>query len=318
MGCGDIARKRVADALIDAPDSQLFAACRRDAQKLRAFAAEYGIERTYTSGDDLLRDPEIDAVYIATPPRYHLPQTLAAAAAGKHVLVEKPMALSTAECRQMVDACRAANVRLGVAYYRRFYPIVRRMKEILTSGEIGRPMFIAAATSTSMQPDEEGAWRLVPAESGGGSLMDIGSHRLNLFLDLFGPVADVAAACDTLAGSYAAEDCATLLLRFESGAHGSLHCLFNTSADLDDFCIVGTKGRMQANPLNGGELVIDQGNTERVEDRPPPANLHSPLVVDFVQAIRERRDPVVTGEEGLRVNQVMERAYAATRLARLS
>lgn len=311
LGCGDIARKRVADALIDAPNSRLVAVCRRNAEQVRQFADEYGVERTYGDAAELLRDAEIDAVYIATPPHLHLPQTLAAAAAGKHVLVEKPMAVSAAECRSMVAACRAAGVKLGVAYYRRFYPIVRRMKAILASGEIGRPMLISAATSTTMQPGAEGAWRLVPTQAGGGALMDIGSHRLNLFLDLFGPVAGVAAVCDTLAGDYQAEDCATLVLRFESGAHGSLHCLFNTAADLDDFCIVGSKGRLQANPLNGGELVIDLGNTERVEDCPPPANLHGPLIEDFVAAVLERRDPVVTGEEGVRVNALMEHAYTA-------
>jgi len=314
IGCGDIARKRVADALIDAPNSRLLAACRRDEQQLRSFAEEYAVERFRMRAEDVIADPEIDAVYIATPVNLHLPQTLAAARAGKHVLVEKPMALSTAECQQMVDACRVAGVKLGVAYYRRFYPIVRRMKEIVASGEIGIPMLISAATSTAlgMQPGEEG-WRVVPAESGGGALMDIGSHRLNLFLDLFGPIVNVAAFCNTLAGTYAAEDCATLLLRFQSGAHGTLHCLFNTNAELDEFNIVGTRGRLHANPLNGGELVVDLGSEERVEECPPPANLHGPLVADFVAAILERREPLVTGEEGLRVNEVMERAYQSSK-----
>jgi predicted dehydrogenase len=231
LGCGDIVRKRVAQAILDDPRSRLLAACRRDPDQLRDVCRIFGIERAYLRDAELLADPEVDAVYIATPVRLHLPQTLAAAAAGKHVLVEKPMARNVAECDQMIDACRAAGVGLGVAYYRRFYPIVARMKELLTSGEIGRPLAISAVTSTTFAfgPSDAGYWRVVPAEGGGGALMDIGSHRLNLFLDLFGEVTDVQARIDTLLGPYEAEDAATLSLRFRNGAHGTLQCFFGTT-----------------------------------------------------------------------------------------
>src|SRR3954453_20375818 len=131
LGCGDIARKRVAGAIIDDPTSRLVAAGRRDPDRLGEFCQAFGVERGYTSDAELLADPEVDAVYVATPVRLHLPQTLAAAAVGKHVLVEKPMALSAAECDRMIEACRRAGVRLGVAYYRRFYPIVRRIEQTL-------------------------------------------------------------------------------------------------------------------------------------------------------------------------------------------
>ncbi len=314
IGCGDIARKRVADALVDTTDSQLVAACRRDSKKLADFAAQYQVERTYTDAEALIQDPNIDAVYIATPVYLHLPQTLASAAAGKHVLVEKPMAMSVPECRQMVDACNQHNVKLSVAYYRRFYPIVARMKEAILSGEIGRPMSIAAATSTflSMSPGEEGYWRVVLNEGGGGSIMDIGSHRINLFLDLFGQINDVATFCDTLAGDYEGEDTATLMFRFASGAHGSLTCLFNTKAELDDFVVVGTEGQLRASPLNGNELFVEIGGNQSTEELAPPTNLHAPLVADFVAAIKEDRPPRVSGVEGLMASEVMEKAYKAS------
>src|SRR2546429_224049 len=124
LGCGDIARKRVARAIIDQPSSQLLAACRRDPDKLQEFCRDFGIDRGYQHDSERLDDPAVDVVYIATPVAQHLPQTLAAAAAGKHVLVEKPMARTVAEC---IAACRDRGICLGVAYYRRFYPVVRRL-----------------------------------------------------------------------------------------------------------------------------------------------------------------------------------------------
>jgi predicted dehydrogenase len=313
LGCGDIVRKRVARAILEEPRSRLLAACRRAPEKLRDFCRAFGVERAYVREAELLADSEIDAVYIATPVHLHLPQTLAAAAAGKHVLVEKPMARTVAECDQMIAACRAAGVKLGVAYYRRFYPIVGRMKELLASGELGRPLAVSAVTSTRfvLGPGDEGYWRVVPAEGGGGALMDIGSHRLNLFLDLLGEVAEVQARVDTLLGEYEAEDAATLLLRFQSGAHGTLQCFFGTNCGADDFSILGTRGRLSANPLNGEKLIVESAEGQRVETHAPPANLHGPLIADFVAAILEGRSPLVSGEEGRRTNEVMERAYRA-------
>jgi predicted dehydrogenase len=134
LGCGDIARKRVARAINDDPHSRLVGACRRDPSRLQAFCSAFGVERAYTRDADLLADPDLDAVYIATPVHLHLPQTLAAAAAGKHVLVEKPMALSVAECDRMIEACQRHGVLLGIAYYRRFYPVVDRIKQAVAAG----------------------------------------------------------------------------------------------------------------------------------------------------------------------------------------
>jgi predicted dehydrogenase len=313
IGCGDIVRKRVAAAIRDEPRSRLLAACRRDEGQLRNFCQAFSVERAYTRAADLLADPDIDAVYIATPVHLHLPQTLAAARAGKHVLVEKPMARSVAECDQMIAACRARGVRLEVAYYRRFYPMVRRIKELAAAEEIGQPLAVHAVTSTqfALKPGDEGYWRVIRDEGGGGALMDIGSHRLDLFLDLFGDVRDVKAQTDTLLGSYEAEDFATVLLRFQCGVHGTLQCIFGMDWVADDFIVLGTRGRLVASPLNGDRLLVDRGQERRVESHPPPANLHGPLVADFVSAICEGRDPLVTGEEGRRTNEIMERAYTS-------
>lgn len=316
LGCGDIAVKRVADAILEDEGSILLAACRRNEENLASFCKRFKVEKACTIDADLINDPEIDVVYVSTPVSLHLHHTALAAQAGKHVLVEKPMARSAEECRSMIDICKRQGVKLGVAYYRRFYPAVQRIKEILQSGDLGRPLCISAATATpfDINPNEDGYWRVEPDE-GGGALMDIGSHRLDLFLDLLGEVIEVKAHCSTLAGDYQGEDCATLTMTFASGCHGTLQCFFRTPVELDDFTVIGTKGRMTSSPLNDGQLLIDIPPHSSVEDLKPCANFHAPLITDFREAVELDRAPKIPGEEGLKVNEVMEKAYNDARSA---
>lgn len=311
IGCGDVARKRVAAAIRNEPRSRLVAACRRDETRLTEFCDRFQIERSSTRADDLLADPALDAVYLATPVREHRPHALAAAESGKHVLVEKPMALSVAECDEMIEACRAANVKLGVAYYRRFYPLVQRIEELLAAGEIGTPLAVSAVTSTQIptEPAEEGSWRIVPDQAGGGALMDIGSHRIDLFGHLFGSVTHVKALCETVAADYRVEDTALLLMRFADGLTGMLQCHFGSPSNPDAFTVIGTRGCLIARPLNGDQLVVERDGRQRVENHPPADNRCAPLVADFVTAVLEDRAPRISGEEGRFANFVMERAY---------
>ncbi|GAA4470986.1 Gfo/Idh/MocA family oxidoreductase [Novipirellula rosea] len=311
IGCGDVSRKRVAQAILDAPGNELVAACRRDPVRLQEFCDSLSIARRYTDARELMNDADVDAVYIATPVRAHLPLTRMAASSGKHVLVEKPMGMNVAECDEMIDACTKADVKLGVAYYRRFYPIIDRIETLLKSNAIGTPMAISAVTATplAMQSGDEGYWRTAMAESGGGALMDVGSHRINVFLHLFGPIAEVKSICGTVAADYEVEDTATVLLRFQRGPIGTLQCHFGAE-DPDEFTIIGTRGRLRACPLNGDKLNIEIDGKVTVETLPPAANFCEPLIADFADAIRNNRPPRVDGNEGRETNIVMANAYA--------
>jgi len=311
IGCGDVARKRVAAAIQQETGSELVAVNRRDQAKLREFRDDFNVPQAFESASDLIASPDIDAVYIATPVNLHRPQTLAAAAAGKHVLVEKPMAMSVAECDEMIAACSEHDVRLGVAFYRPFYPVVRRMRELVEAGNIGRVLSVSAVTSTpfALSPDEDGYWRVIPEQGGGGALMDIGSHRLDLFLQLFGPVRGIKAFCSTVAANYDADDAVTAVLQFESGVLGSLQCYFGANTDPDEFAILGTTGRLVSRPLNAGELVIERRSEQTVESHPPDSNFNAPLIADFVSAILEQQPSQIPGEQGREVNRLMELAY---------
>ncbi len=162
IGIGDITSKRVIPAILAERRSRLYAIVTRDPAKATAYPA-----KVFTSLDHALQDASIDAVYVASPVFLHAPQTLAALAAGKHVLCEKPMAMNYAESRTMVEGASAAGKTLGVAYYRRFYPKLQRVRELLTQGIIGQPV-LAWATSPQRHPCEGRTSRLAVGPAPGG------------------------------------------------------------------------------------------------------------------------------------------------------
>jgi len=312
IGAGDIVRKRVARALADAPRSALVAVARAQADRAEAFAATIGARRWYASTAELVADADIDAVYIATPVHLHAAQTVAAAEAGKHVLCEKPMAMSVAECDRMIDACRAHGVSLGVAYYRHFYPAVARIKAILASGEIGAPVVaqIEAFERFDPRPDDPRAWLLDPARSGGGPMMDFGCHRIEVLLNLFGSVTRASGKTTIAAFDRRVEDTAAAVLEFERGPLATLVVTHAASEPRDTVTIFGTRGSIRVGVLNAGDVTVTtaDGRT-RAESHPPAPNLHQPLVEDFVEALAAGRPPAVPGEAGRAVAEIEKRIY---------
>jgi predicted dehydrogenase len=316
LGCGDIASKTFAPCLIASPHCELVAVSRRDAAAARAFAGQFHVPHWYASDAELLARDDVDAVVIATPPHVHREQTLAAAARGKHVLVEKPMALDPAECREMIDACRAAGVRLGVAYRRRLFPQIVRARQLIAEGTIGRVTLVRGHYSGRMDlaPDE---WRLDPTVAGGGAMMDMACHRLEVLLNLGGPVTEVMAMIDTVAQPWPVDDTGCLLLRFESGALGVHSTTLNSPPRYDLVEVDGTAGKLVLDPLeHWADSIrwIRPSGEERVPVQPVSSE-HQDLAMieDFVAAVREGRDPVCGGEAGLRTQELIAAAYRSSR-----
>src|SRR5580765_7144823 len=218
IGAGDIVRKRIAPALNELANCNLVAVSRGRAELAQVFAAEFGIKRWYANWREMLTD-EIDAVYIATPVFLHAEQAIAAAEAGKHVLCEKPMALNVSECDRMIAACKANDVKLGIAYYRRFYPVLERVRQIIASGELGRVVFaqVNAFEYFDPAPDHPRRWIIEKAKSGGGPMMDFGCHRLEVLTDLFGEVRRTERIIANVEFDREVEDTAAVLLQFDSG-----------------------------------------------------------------------------------------------------
>lgn len=320
VGTGDIANKRVAPALQSLGDRGVLAAVTsRTLPRAEDFADRHKIPRVHESYQQLLEDKDIDAVYLATPVDLHSQMTILAARAGKHVLCEKPMALTYAQCQTMVRACRQAKVRLGVAYYRRFYPTVRTMKQSIEKGSLGDLVYarcLAAEKFNLERSDAPRHWFLEKKRSGGGPMMDFGCHRIDLMIFLVGPVDSAYGELLNIRFTERdVEDHATGLLLFSrpragakapQGTITATHCL---DLSEDQFEIYGTLGKLVVPDLSRGTLHLVTAGENRSCDLPTHANVHFPLIHDFNSAILEDRDPLVTGEEGSKTSRVLDQIY---------
>lgn len=313
IGAGDIVRKRVAPALVDLENCELVSVSRSRAELAESFAREFGIKKWFADWSELVKDSEIDAVYIATPVYLHKEQTIFAANHGKHILCEKPMAMTVAECDEIIAACQANNVKLGIAYYRHFYPIINRIKEIIASDEIGKVSVaqINAFEYLEMSPDSPRYWFLQKEKSGGGPMMDFGCHRLEVLTNIFGKVTNLQSILANVFFEREVEDTATAILQFESGVCANLTVTHAANEPQDTLYIFGTKGSIHIPVLNKAEIRIKTKEGERIESCPPHSNIHQPLIEDFTDAVLQNKNPKIDGKIGKYIAELEEKIYQA-------
>jgi 1,5-anhydro-D-fructose reductase (1,5-anhydro-D-mannitol-forming) len=301
VGLGDIVRKRVGPALLAQPRSKLHACVTRDASVRADDLASLQPERVYTEFEAMLADRDVDAVYLATPVFLHAPQALAALQAGKHVIVEKPIALDARQGQAIRAAVRQSGRHLAVAYYRRFWPTFERVKEMLAARELGQVVLVRAALHSwyAPKPDDLKAWRVRPPESGGGVLSDVGSHRLDLLAWWFGLPSRIVADMGTRTHSFDVEDSVTALMTFDNQIPCTLSFQWNSKTWADELQIVGTEASVTIAPLDGNEIRFTRGSetTRWYFDR--PANAHYGLIDDFANAICAGWSPRFTEDDGL-------------------
>ncbi len=311
IGAGDIVRKRIIGAIRSDKSSELVAVARANAELAEEFAREFGISRWYANHREMISDDEIDAIYVASPVFLHSEHAIAAAEAGKHVLCEKPMAMDRAECSRMIAASEANGVRLGVAYYRRYYPVIARIRQALAGSEIGRPVVVQMNTFEAFDPEPEHPrrWFIEKEKSGGGPMMDFGCHRIEILLDLFGkPIRVEAINANAILGREV-EDTSMALFEFESGVCGSLSVTHAAAESIDRFDIYGTSGSMHIASLNKGQIEITTPAGTAIESHPPSENFHVPLIEDFSRAVIEGRDAPVSGKTGEEVAAIVDAIY---------
>ena len=287
---------------------------RRTGALARDYAQRHGVPRWYDDAQALIDDDEVDAVYVATPPASHKEYALACAKAGKPVYVEKPMALNFAECSAMIDACRAANTPLFVAYYRRALPRFLKVKELLESGAIGDVRFVSI---TFYQPPEKSVldpaslpWRVRPELSGGGLFVDLASHMLD-FLDFaLGPIRQAKGIASNQAGLYPAEDIVSGTFAFESGVHGVGTWCFSAFGKRDHTEIVGSTGRISYATFDSTPIVLttSSGTTELPIENPP--HIQQPLIQLIVDHLNGTATSPSMGESAARTSWVMDQMLA--------
>jgi len=298
VGIGDITRKRVLPAILAEKQSRLAGIVTRE----RAKAEPYGVS-SWESLDAALTASEANAVYIATPVFLHAPQTIECLRAGRHVLCEKPMAMSYSEAKSMQDASEEYRRTLGIAYYRRMYSKVDRARELMEKGAIGRPVLVEATAHDWFNPlGTPREWLADPARSAGGPLRDIASHRIDLMIYLFGKPIRAWGELSTLVQPLQVEDNATAVIEFEGGTRGVVDVRWHSRVPRDEFRIRGTEGEIDLSPLNGPELKYPGG----VESIPAHDNLHYPCVEDFASAVRRGILPRSYAQSALSTEWVMD------------
>lgn len=312
IGCGDVTECKSGPAFYKTPGSSLTAVMRRDADKARDYAQRHGVPRWYDDAQRLIEDPEVDAVYVATPPDTHEAYTIAALRAGKPVYVEKPMAIDVAACERMREVSEETGVKLTVAHYRRAVPMFVQLRRWLDAGEIGTVRTVRIST---LQPDRPEAladprirWRVSPGSGGiGGHFYDLAPHQLDLMLHWFGPVVAHAGFGVNQAGSYAARDAVCGSMLFASGVQFTGQWAFTVNeAQTEDLCeIHGTEGTIRF-PFFGNQVeVIRQGVRMSVPFE-HPEHIQQPMIERVLNFFKGDGPNPCPAEEAVEVMRVME------------
>lgn len=335
LGTGMVARyHREAILMNEDQGAALVAVVHNDHARFLSIAEEFGAP--CISEQEMLERPDIDAVCICTPSGQHADQTVAAAEAGKHVLVEKPIALTLEDADRMIAACRRAGVRLGVVFQRRAEPLFQRIHEAVEAGDLGS-LTLGAVTLPYFRGQlyyDSGAWRGTWALDGGGVLMNQGIHLVDLLLWYMGDPVEVQAFAGTLHREIEVEDVAAAILRFAGGSVATIAA--TTTAE------PGFPHRIELYGTGGGIQVEGEAVTRWVLARPESAHVqpyqatpatgvgaggdprgisasgHTKIVADFIQAIRENRPPMADGSEGRRSLATILSIYEAAGLHTLS
>jgi len=333
LGSGGIARRRtIPEGIVPASNAELIAVFDPNAEANQAVAKQFNA-RAVGSVDELLRS-DIEAVYIASPPSAHREQGLACARAGKHVLSEKPLGMTVSDVKAMIAACDKAGVNLGTAFMMRSSAQHQAALKLIRDGRLGKPVFGRAQLSC-WYPPMAGAWRQDLEAGGGGSLMDMGGHCIDLLEMFFGPVKAVSCFTNRTVHNYTSEDSALASLFFENGALGAVDTFFcmPDEASQNRLELYGSLGSILANGTIGqgaaGEMVAflkaGAGGYDAQQARvtgggiqiaPPPVNTYRAEIEEFGQAILEKRPPAVDGRIGLGSQKILAACYESARTGR--
>lgn len=312
IGCGDVCEVKSAPAMNKIPGSRLVAVMRRDASKAADYAERHQVPKWYSDAEELINDPEVNAIYIATPPSSHATYTTMAAAAGKPIYVEKPMARTFQECEEMIAVCEKFEVPLFVAYYRRTLPQFLKVKELLASQVLGDIRLINLELYQSIEPDIvrglDNNWRVDPSVAGGGFFYDLASHQLDYLDYLLGPISQAQGFRANQAGLYDAEDIVNANWVFENGVMGTGSWCFTVGAPSvkEEARIIGEKGQLTFHFFTSSKVVLETADGKEEFDFTMPKHIQQPLIEQIVAELQGRGESPSTGKSAARTNWVMD------------
>ena len=314
IGCGEVTEKKSGPAFNEVPGSHVVAVMSRNAEKAESYAKRHNIKKWYTDPLELINDPEINAIYIATPPSSHATFAIMAMKAGKPVYIEKPLAASYEDCARINRISELTGVPCFVAYYRRYLPYFQKVKQIIQSGAIGTPANVQIRFSVpprDLDYKSNGSlpWRLQPDIAGGGYFYDLAPHQLNLIQDIFGVITRAHGYCSNKAKLYKAEVTISACYYFENGLPGSGSWCFvgHQSAKEDRIEVIGEKGMLSFSVYNYSpiQLVTSEGRSSIVVPNPPYVQL--PIIRSVIEHLQGIGICECTSVSATPVNWVMDR-----------
>jgi predicted dehydrogenase len=308
IGVGNVTERKSGPGFQLAERSELVAVMRRSADLAADYARRNNVPRWYDDANELINDPEVDAVYVATPPDSHREYAVRVAQAGKPVYVEKPMARTALECEEMISACGRAGVGLFVAYYRRALPRFATVKELLDGGRIGQLRSVSIRNERAAQVNGagDGGWRVKPEISGGGYFVDLGSHILDLLDWLLGPVTYAAGVATNRGGRYRAEDLVAGVFNFGSGVEGVGIWNYDSFQDKDQIEIIGTAGALRFSCFGDEPLRLLTGRGAELIEAPNPQIVQLPLIQTVVNDLTGHGQSPSNGHSAVRTTQVID------------
>ncbi len=311
IGCGNVTEVKSGPAFNKVKNSRLVAVMRRNSALAEDYAKRHNVPKFYSDASRLINDPEINAVYIATPPSSHAEYAIKAIKAGKPVYIEKPMAVNYSECLKINKAAEKSGIPVFVAYYRRALPGFVRVKDMVLRGEIGKPLFVQLHLFKSPSEEELDGnlpWRVDPKTAGGGHFFDLASHQLDYLDFLFGPIQKIKSIALNQAGLYKAEDYVSAEFLFGNNIAGSGTWSFSASpaSSRDSIEIVGDKGLIKFSCFDFIPIVLENkdGRTEYENVRPEHVQFN--LIEQVVKALSENGTAVSTGITAARTSRVMD------------
>lgn len=311
IGCGDVTELKSGPAFNKVPNSSLVAVMRRDASKAKDYAQRHGVPHWYDDADKLINDPEVNAIYIATPPSSHELYSIAAINAGKPVYVEKPMSLNYSEAINMAAMAADKNIKMVLAHYRREQPFFKKIKELLNENILGEIRLVNLLYCKLPFNKEElrinsNAWRVDPSISGGGIFHDLAPHQLDLMLYFFGEVEKVNGLATNQANNYAADDVVSGNILFKNGIVFNGAWCFNADAAADECEIIGTEGKISFSVFNNRKILLTQKNNTSSFEFVPLQHVQQPMIAKTVAYFLGRSTNPCTAAEGAEVMRLME------------
>lgn len=293
IGCGEVTETKSGPAFNEVEGSSVEAVMSRSEQKARGYAERHRINKWYTDPQELIDDPDVNAIYIATPPSSHAIFAIMAMKAGKPVYVEKPLAATYEDCARVNRVSEETGVPCFVAYYRRYLPYFQKVKSIIDNGVIGEVINVQVRLAVPPRDldylhPEKLPWRLQPDIAGGGYFYDLAPHQLDLLQHIFGIIIEASGICANRGGLYQAEDSVSACFKFESGLPGSGSWCFvaHESAKEDRIEVIGNRGQISFSVFNYEPIQLHTCEGKESITVPNPSYVQYPLIKNVIEHLQ--------------------------------